>query len=65
MGDYLDATKGAKANSQHSEKDEARANACICTNNPAERPFAVIKALAHQASANELDKSFARCTRPS
>jgi hypothetical protein len=48
MGDYLDATKGTKANSQHSERDEARTNACICTNNPTERPFAVIKALAHQ-----------------
>jgi hypothetical protein len=54
MGDYLDATKGAKANSQHSEKDEARTSTYICTNNPAERPFAVIKALAHQCPSMSL-----------
>ena len=48
MGDYLEATNGKLRNSTLSVEEAAKAESMLCHNNHAERPFAVIKALAKQ-----------------
>ena len=45
MGDYLEATNGAKTNASFEDWELQRATKLKATNNDAERPFAVIKAL--------------------
>jgi hypothetical protein len=47
MGHYLEATHGEKRNSNLTEWEVEVASKLICTNNPAERPFAVVKAFHH------------------
>jgi hypothetical protein len=47
MGDFLDATDGEKSNSKISQLDWDRTSELRGHNNDAERPFAVMKALAH------------------
>ena len=45
MGDYLESTSGDKSNSKMELWEKARAAELRCDNNPAERPFGIIKAL--------------------
>ena len=47
MGDFLEATKGAKAESQLEDWERQKYGKALATNNAAERPFAVIKELLH------------------
>ena len=48
MGDYLEATGGKLRNSNLQAWEREKATSMFCHNNHAERPFAVIKALAKQ-----------------
>ena len=47
MGDFLEETNGAKAESQLEDWERAKYSKALATNNAAERPFAVIKELLH------------------
>ena len=47
MGEYLEATGGRLRNSQKSEWEKDIASRMICNNNPAESPFATVRAFLH------------------
>ena len=47
MGEYLEATGGLLANSNKSEWEKQIASRMIGTNNPAESPFAPVRAFLH------------------
>ena len=48
MADYLEATDGRYKESRLEEWEKSRANGLLCHNNPAERPFAIMKWLQKQ-----------------
>jgi hypothetical protein len=47
MGEYLEATEGRLRNSAKTEWEKDVASRMICTNNPAEGPFATARAFLH------------------